>query len=123
MIFVPFSSFGCLASSSNSGQIGVVPENVKPVWAEEPFFALLAENDLIDIAPQPSATDSLDIKIVDNFMLFDHPVDGHPMRLPANYSGAVITIGGRSYQLPQVVSSSTESIFKQEKDPDNDLWN
>lgn len=123
VIFVPFSSFGCLASSSNSGQIGVVPENVKPVWAEEPFFALLAENDLIDIAPQPSATDSLDIKIVDNFMLFDHPVDGHPVRLPANYSGAVITIGGRSYQLPQVVSSSTESIFKQEKDPDNDLWN
>ena len=123
VIFVPFSSFGCLASSSNSGQLGVVPENIKPIWAAEPFLALMAENDLIDIAPQPGASDSIDIKIVDKFMLFDHPEDGHLVRLPANYSGAVITINGKSYQMPQMIISEDESIFGKAKKSDNDFWN
>ncbi len=40
VIFVPFSSFGCLASSSSSGQLGVIPEKVNPIWAAEPFLSL-----------------------------------------------------------------------------------
>ena len=123
VIFVPFSSFGCLASSASSGQLGVIPEKVKPVWAEEPFFVLLAENNLIDTAPLPAASDSLDIKIIDNYLVFDHPADGHPVRLPSNYSGTVITVNGKSYQMPQIVSSETQSIFTGEKNSDSDLWN
>ena len=123
VFFVPFSSFGCLASSSNSGQLGVIPERVNPIWAEEPFFTLLAENNLIDIAPTPAATDSLDVKIVEDYLMFDHPVDGHLVRLPANYSGAVITINGKTYQLPMVVRHRSSSIFDGEKNTDNDLWN
>ncbi|MBE6403723.1 MAG: hypothetical protein E7039_08395 [Lentisphaerae bacterium] len=123
VIFVPFSSFGCLASSSDSGQLGVVPEKVKPVWAEQPFFALLAENDLIDIAPTPGANESIEVKIIDNFILFDHPADGHQVRLPANYAGTVITINGKSYQMPQMVENNAKDFFNGEKKSDNDLWN
>ena len=122
VFFVPFSSFGCLASSSSSGQLGVIPEKVSPIWAEEPFFTLLAENELIDVAPTPPATDSLDVKVVEDYLMFDHPVDGHMVRLPANYSGSVITINGKTYQMPQVLHHSTGSIFDEKKNSDNDLW-
>ncbi|MBO5922966.1 MAG: hypothetical protein J6Q81_00495, partial [Lentisphaeria bacterium] len=115
VIFVPFSSFGCIASASSSGQLGVVPEKVQPVWAEEPFFALLAENGLIDTAPLPAATDSLDVSIVDNYLLFDHPADGYPVRLPANYSGAVLTIAGKTCQMPQIIGESNSKSG-------SDLW-
>ncbi len=120
--FVPFSSFGCLASSASSGQLGVIPEKVNPVWAAEPFFTLLAENNLIDTAPLPAATDSMDIKIVDNFLVFDHPADGHPVRLPANYAGAVITIAGKTYQMPQTLTCKSESVFSGNSKSGSDLW-
>lgn len=123
VIFVPFSSFGCLASSSNSGQLGVIPEKVKPIWAAEPFFTLLAENDLIDTAPLPSATDSLDVKLVDNYILFNHPLNGRPVRLPGNYAGTVLNIAGKSYQLPQTANFSTNDLYKNIKSSGDDFWN
>ena len=121
---IPFSSFGCPASTAVSGQLGVVPGKVKPVWAAEPFLALLAENDMIDTAPVPVAENPLQADTIGEFIIFNHPQDGHCVRLPKNYSGAVLTIAGKTYQLPThrdyIVKKSANK--KDSKSGNSDLW-
>ena len=123
VIFVPFSSFGCLASSSSSGQLGVIPEKVNPIWAAEPFLTLLAENGIIDTTAQPAATDSLDIKVIDNYILFEHPLDKHQVRLPGNYAGAVLTICGKTYQMPPVNMLKKNGVYTDLEQSKDDFWN
>ena len=97
--FVPVSNFGTLAEQDEKGVIGIVPEKLKPVWAEVPFLTLLAQNDGLVPTRTGSAGKKLGT-IVNNQVVFTHPVSGKPVRLPGNYAGAGIEIGGTLYRLP-----------------------
>ena len=124
VVFVPFSSFGCLSSRSDSGQLGVIPEQVKPLWAAEPFLWLLNENNIIDSADRPKADETLAVQEIDEFLIFDHPADKHQVRLPANYAGAVLTVNGKKYQLPEFTGSKlNKDIFSSTDKSESDLWN
>ena len=100
VIFVPFSNFGCLASQNEFGNVGVLPSQINPIWTQETFMALMAEYDVITLAPRPAPTAKLPVQIMQEFIVFKHPVDGHLVRLPYSYSGAVLTIGGETYAMP-----------------------
>ncbi len=102
--FIPFSSFGCFSRPGASGQLGVIPAQIAPVWVEEPFLALLAAAGVIEIAPEPSPgiVSPLPVQLVDGFLLFNHPRDGHRVRLPLNYAGVRLHINGQSYGMPSL---------------------
>ena len=126
VVFVPFSSFGCLSTQSGSGQLGVIPEQVKPLWAAEPFLWLLNENGIIESASQPEADAELEVQQIEDFMVFDHPADKHQVRLPANYSNAVLSINGMKYKLPRFSGSSSigNDLFDTGNDKSgSDIWN
>ena len=113
---VPFSSFGCSASTSATGQLGVIPNQVKPVWAANPFMALLAENGLLDTAALPTAALPLTGQLTGTDIIFKHPVTQQTMRVPGCYAGAVLDIDGKLWQLPD------NPLMKPVKKQD-DLWN
>ena len=126
VVFVPFSSFGCLSTQSGSGQLGVIPEQVKPLWAAEPFLWLLNENGIIESAALPEADAELEVQQIEDFMVFDHPADKHQVRLPANYSNAVLSINGMKYKLPRFSGSSSigNDLFDTGNDKSgSDIWN
>ena len=53
-------------------------------------------------------------KMVDNSVVFLHPVDHHRVRLPENYRGSVLTIGGQAWRLPAPAVAAASA--------DGDLW-
>ena len=112
---VPFSSFGCLASVSPSGQLGVIPDHINPIWAADPFLTLLAEKNLITTAPPRSGAIPISGQFSGSDIIFTHPVTRQNMRLPACYAGAVMSIDNKVYQLP--VNYARCSYDKQD-----DLW-
>ncbi len=114
VIFVPCSSFGCISSVAQSGQLGVIPEKLNPQWVEQPFLTLLHEYALIEAAENQESAPILDAETVDGFLLFQKPGNSHITRLPGNYAGSVIEIANKRYKLPDAINK--ESAF-----PD-DLW-
>ena len=112
---VPFSSFGCLARTSPSGQLGVIPEQIKPVWAAHPFMALLAEKGLINTTPPRSGVIQLTGQFNGSDIIFTHPATRQNMRLPACYAGAVLSINDQEYQLPV-------NYARPHADSKDDLW-
>ncbi|MBE6367719.1 MAG: DUF4339 domain-containing protein [Lentisphaerae bacterium] len=100
VLFVPFSSLGCFSTPHESGQLGVIPEQLSPIWVTAPFLSLLAENDWLETTSAAPAGLSLASQIIDDYILFTHPVSGKNIRLPWNYSQAVLTINGTRYSLP-----------------------
>ena len=99
--FVPVSNFGTLAEQDERGVIGIVPEKLKPVWVEVPLLVLLAQNDGLIPEGKGSAGEKLGSPVNDQ-VAFAHPVSGKPVRLPGNYAGAGIRIGGTLYRLPEL---------------------
>ena len=109
--FVPVSNFGTLAEQDEKGVIGIVPEKLKPVWAEVPFLTLLAQNNGLIPTGTGSTGEALG-SFINGRAAFTHPVSGKPVRLPGNYAGAGIRIGGTFYRLPR--RSGTEKPKKNE---------
>ena len=97
--FVPVSNFGTLAERNDEGVIGIVPEKLKPIWVEVPFLTLLAQNNGLIRSKTGSAGAPLGTWI-NGQLGFAHPVTGRPVRLPGNYAGAGLEIGGTLYRLP-----------------------
>ena len=98
--FVPVSNFGTIAEQNDDGVIGIVPEKLKPVWVEVPFLTLLAQNN--GLIPTREGTEGEELgTVVNNQVVFTHPVSGKPVRLPGNYAGAGLKIGGKLYRLPK----------------------
>lgn len=100
VIFMPVSSFGVPARRSESGQFGVLPEELSPVWAEMPLLYLMSRAGLIPRAAPETASGTALGQVMDGFIVFPHPRDGRRVRLPGNYRGAVLDIDGRRYRLP-----------------------
>lgn len=111
VIFVPVSSFGCLASKSESGNIGIIPANLNPIWVDVPIRLLLAENGLLPSFRSACEADvtaeELGCRILDNHIVFKHPVTGVRVSLPALYEKTVLEIAGKKYQLPSMLSSKS----------------
>ena len=97
--FVPVSNFGTLAEQNAEGVIGIVPEKLKPVWVEVPFLTLLAQNNGL-IRTRTGSDGARLGTLVNGQVGFAHPVTGRPVRLPGNYAGAGLRIGGTLYRLP-----------------------
>lgn len=97
--FVPVSNFGTLAERNDEGVIGIVPEKLNPIWVEVPFLTLLAQNNGLIRSRTGSAGARLGTWI-NGQLGFAHPVTGRPVRLPGNYAGAGLEIGGTLYRLP-----------------------
>ncbi len=112
---VPFSSFGCSASTSAVGQLGVIPNMVKPIWAANPFMALLAENGLVNTAAEPQGAFPVNGQLTGTDVIFKHPATQQTMRVPGCYAGAVLDIDGRLWKLPE------NPLLKQTPETD-DLW-
>ena len=97
---VPCSNFGCHSSRSASGQLGVIPEQLRPLWVEAPLLYILNENGVLASEPyQPAAAKVLPTRQLEDFLIFEHPVHHHPVRLPVNYSGSTLTIEQQCYTL------------------------
>ena len=121
--YVPFSNFGCIASSNASGDVGVIPAQINPIWTQETFFALLAESDMIDIKPNTAGGVPLPVQIFEDFMIFRHPTDGHIVRLPWNYSDCSLTIDEQVYKLPVHPRAAEKRAQKQQASSfATDLW-
>ena len=111
VILVPFSSFGCLSSVSGSGQIGVVPGDIKPVWAETPFLSLLAAKGLVNTAADRGDHPILQASFAGDFIIFEHPQKHTPVRLPRYYANAVITIDDQAYKLPSCADNNSDDLW------------
>ena len=119
VIFVPVSSFGCLASQSESGNIGIIPAQLNPVWVDTPINLLLAETGIFrktTAADTEGLDNSLKIKVQDNYIIFQHPLSGKRIMLPALYENIVLEIGGKKYRMPQIQrKSNAGSIHREQK--------
>ena len=120
--FVPVSSFGCLASQAESGNIGIIPAQLKPVWVSVPLTLLLSENGFIEqlyFSRSDSCEAGFSSKVMDGKILFHHPVTKKRVILPGMYAGAVLEIAGKYYRLPDAnrvnasenTSASTGSVW------------
>ncbi len=118
--FVPVSNFGCLARRDENGYIGIVPEELHPIWVEEPFLILLHELGMIGGAmPDRGGSEpGFDCRMSADLILFRHPVTGKRVLLPPNYLGAVLEIGGKRYALPPA-----RGAHAARRESAGDLWN
>lgn len=100
--FVPVSNFGCLARRDANGYIGIVPEELHPIWVEEPFLILLYELGLIGgtLPERSGCVPGFDCRVSGDSIMFRHPVSGKRVLLPSNYLGAVLEIGKKRYAMP-----------------------
>ena len=104
VVYVPVSNFGTLAIKNANGAIGIIPENIDPLWAEIPFLYLLCKLGLIQqtkSAPQQQTPLMPGCRIVDKMLVFEHPELHHRVLLPLEYCGACLTIAGKRYRLPE----------------------
>ena len=104
VVYIPASNFGTLAMKNANGAIGIIPENIHPVWTEVPFLYLLSKMDLIrkaktDVSPQIQTMPGC--RIMDNMLLFPHPETRRRVLLPLEYCGTCLTIAGKRYRLPE----------------------
>ena len=110
--FVPVSSFGCLASQSESGNIGIIPAQLDPIWVSVPLTLLLAENGFINILycneNNDRAEAEFNVKSIDGRIVFLHPTSGKRVILPGMYSNALLEIDGKYYRMPRVGSNSSD---------------
>ena len=119
VVFVPFSSFGCASSTSSSGQLGVVPAMIKPLWVEVPFLFLLEKCGLIHADTTPEYDEKIAAEFVSGYMLFRHPGNGDIVRLPQNYAGSVLDLNGKRYKL---AGEPTADNAPAAGDTASDLW-
>ena len=119
VFFIPVSSFGTVARMDPSGFIGIVTEDISPIWIEVPALLLLSQNGFL---PQGRRTDNspatpgLLSKCQGGQIVFRHPVTGAIVRLPANYAGRRIMIGGKPYDMPRMMAA------EQRKKADDNPW-
>lgn len=104
VVYVPVSNFGTTATRDASGAIGIIPEKIDPVWTEVPFLYLLCKLGLIRRTP-PDRSDPVPpmpgCRILDGMLVFEHPENRRRVLLPPEYCGAVLTIAGKRYRLPE----------------------
>lgn len=113
--FVPFSNFGRPAYPSEAtGQFGIIPSEIAPIWVDVPMLHLLGQGKLLPTVTTPAPGAAELGTNVDNFVVFAHPADRHRVRLPGNYQGAVLTIGGKTFRLPANTAPAAT--------PAGDLW-
>lgn len=98
--FLPVSSFGCFSRRTPSGGLGIVPAEMKPFWVEVPMLLLLALSGLIPTAPDAGDGEKVTVRQDGRSFSFRHPVRGITERMPLNYLGSTLEIGGRRYTLP-----------------------
>lgn len=111
VIFVPVSSFGCLASKAETGNIGIIPAQLNPIWVDVPVALLLAEKGVF--RKNTSGCEAVDIdpsfvcKVQNGQIIFRHPVNDKKVSLPEFYEGTVLEIGGKKYKMPQIRHESS----------------
>ncbi len=117
--FIPVSNFGGLAARNESGGIGVVPNDIKPLWVEVPFLLLMALQGIIGVKEETgrSSDPAFAPKISGDYIVFPHPETGKAVRLPLNYLGGVIRINGRDYAMPPRRSKGIDALKGKD-----DLW-
>ncbi|MBE6368258.1 MAG: hypothetical protein E7052_10195 [Lentisphaerae bacterium] len=124
--FVPFSNFGCLATLDSTGQAGVIPNQIKPLWPEQLFLTLMAENGKLPVSTTAGAANQMPTRIIDDFIVFTHPGNNSVVRLPWFYSQSVITVDGQTWQLPAHPKAIQQQQPQQAADPErfinDDLW-
>ncbi|MBR7103693.1 MAG: hypothetical protein IKC65_02010 [Lentisphaeria bacterium] len=99
--FVPVSNFGTIAEQNENGVIGIVPEKITSVWVEVPLLLMLSNNDQLPAGHAGEQGEPLGT-VFKNSIVFEHPESGRRTKLPRNYSGALLKIGGKSYRLPEI---------------------
>lgn len=105
VIFVPVSSFGCLASKAETGNIGIIPSQLNPIWVDVPVMLLLAQKGLFPKNTNCSGAtpdSALVCKVQDRQIIFRHPVSGRRVSLPDIYQNIVLDINGKKYKMPAV---------------------
>lgn len=120
--FIPVSSFGCLASQSESGNIGIIPSQLNPIWVSVPLTLLLAENGFIDKlfnTPAVICEAGFPCKVMDGKILFHHPETAKRVILPGMYSNAVLEINGKYYRMP---SAERVSAAESAAGNHNSVW-
>ena len=121
VVYIPVSNFGTLATKNANGAIGIIPENIYPLWTEVPFLYLLCKLDLIQ-KTKPSASFRVQpmpgCRIVDNMLVFEHPETHHRVILPLEYCGACLTIAGKRYRLPE----NEQEKFVKRKNGNDSFW-
>ena len=107
---------------TESGNIGIIPAQLKPVWVSVPLTLLLSENGFIEqlyFSRSDSCEAGFSSKVMDGKILFHHPVTKKRVILPGMYAGAVLEIAGKYYRLPDAnrvnasenTSASTGSVW------------
>lgn len=109
VIFIPISSFGCLAQKNAAGAVGILPSKIDPVWVDTPLLVLLT---LLGYIPgkrtQTEGAEPLThYKITDNGILFSIE-DSERIQLPLNYLGTTLQIGGKTVVLPSEIASDEQ---------------
>ena len=79
-----------------------MPEELHPIWVEEPFLILLYELGLIGgtLPERGGCVPGFDCRVSGDSIMFRHPVSGKRVLLPSNYQGAVLEIGKKRYAMP-----------------------
>ena len=122
VIYIPTSNFGTLATKNANGAIGIIPENINPLWTEIPFLYLLSKMNLIQKAKpdiHPHTLPMPGCKLMDDILIFEHPETRHRIHLPRTYCGACLTIAGKRYRLPE----NDQEKFVKRKTGKDSFWN
>ncbi|MBR1967364.1 MAG: DUF4339 domain-containing protein [Lentisphaeria bacterium] len=126
VFFIPVSSFGCLACKDSMGNIGIIPSKIKPILVDLPVSLLLGEKGIMpcnNTKPSVSAS-PLVCKIIDNQIVFKHPVSGRRVSLPPMYSEAVLEIGGKIYKMPHLAenTAAANEVFSPSGGSKSSVW-
>lgn len=102
--FVPSSSFGTFASKNEMGTVGIFLDDLNPIWVDVPFYLMLKKWGELKTSHIKNVNLESDFvaKVVDDQIVFKHPVSGKKVSLPSNYQGKTLDIAGKFYRLPEL---------------------
>jgi len=113
VFFIPVSTFGTMAEMSPTGFIGIVPSKMSPIWLDIPALTLLQQNDFLKASTRKNeapAEYDFQAKMQGKQIIFKHPTTGEIVRLPGNYAGRRLTIGGKYYDLPRSANHFAKKV-------------